>query len=105
MTDPPRCGSRGDLLRWEQALDALEQAALHGADHAPPSDLPALPAQLEHRAREVMAVVQSRRSDLLAERDAVGAELAQLTRSGRAGTGRRSPPPTAPTSGRHDTRL
>jgi hypothetical protein len=105
MTDPPRSAPPDELLRWEQALDELEQAALHGADHAPPSDLPALPAQLEHRAREVMAVVRTRRRDLLAERDAVGAELAHLARAGRAGTGRRPSPPAATAAGHHDTRL
>jgi hypothetical protein len=105
MTDPQGSGPRDDLLRWESALDALEQAALHGAQHAPPSDLPALPTQLEHRAREVMAVVRLRRIDFLAERDAVGAELARLARAGRTGTGRRAAAPAAATAGHHDTRM
>jgi hypothetical protein len=105
MTDPPHSRAHGELLRWEQALDELEQAALQGADHAPPSDLPALPARLEHRAREVMAVVRTRRSELLAERDAVGDELVRLTRAGRAGTGRRPTAPAGATAGHHDTRM
>jgi hypothetical protein len=92
MTDPRHRGSPSGHLRWEQALDALERAARRGADHEPPVDLPALPAGLEQRAREVMALVEARRSDLLDQRDAIGAELAQLTRASRSGPGRRSAP-------------
>jgi hypothetical protein len=39
-----------------------------------------------------MALVEARRSDLLDQRDAIGAELAQLTRASRSGPGRRSAP-------------
>jgi hypothetical protein len=80
---------------WEQVVDELERAARTGVDYRPPEGLPPLPAHLEHRAREVMASLEQRHRELLAERDAVGAELAALHRCGR-GAHRRGSAPTGP---------
>ncbi|MGO4384473.1 hypothetical protein [Specibacter sp. RAF43] len=86
------------LLRWQEALDQLQQhaeraiemarnrrnlAATDGmeGDWAPPADLGALPAALARRARQLVTLQEQAAGLVRKSRSAVEHELAALTES------------------------
>lgn len=78
---PPAGTERSE---WDEVLDDLEHALVTGAEYEPPAGLTALPERLVPRAQQLQARQAAAITELTAERDRVGDELAAQRRAPRA---------------------